>query len=381
MSRRRRLPFNGFSLVINGTLNSQATFTRASAGTYFDSNGVMQTAADNEARNHYLQDGSDLNGLLIEGGRTNLLLYSGAPDTSGTWSGFGNWSDDGTETALDGVSAAKYVAFPDATEVRVYDASNAAFIVATAITVTTTKTKVSATFTTPVGCTSIRCYSYRVSVGAPNGYQTITVTPETKYTYSFYVWRNAGSTRYYYDGGQLEQAGFSSSYIPTTAIAAARAADVATIDLTAASWFDAVDGTVFADFMYLGAPNTASGRRVFELSNGASTVERLSIGIVAGGALAAFAVTSSSTVASLSLDATPAADIQYKAAFAYKVNDFAASLDGGAAVTDTSGAVPAVTQFNIGRSGTGSLDFFGIINTLKYWGGRKPNAYLESITT
>lgn len=59
------------------------TFTsRASTGTYFDSNGVLQTAAVDEARNHYKFDGTNWidAGLLVEGSATNLLTYSEALD-------------------------------------------------------------------------------------------------------------------------------------------------------------------------------------------------------------------------------------------------------------------------------------------------------------
>jgi len=52
------------------------TFNRNSIGTYVDANGVIQTAASNEARfDHDPVTGESL-GLLVEEGRTNLLQYS-----------------------------------------------------------------------------------------------------------------------------------------------------------------------------------------------------------------------------------------------------------------------------------------------------------------
>ena len=59
------------------------TFTRSTTGTYFDANGVMQTAAINTPRfDHNPLTGEKL-GLLIEEQRTNLVFRSG--DIAGYW--------------------------------------------------------------------------------------------------------------------------------------------------------------------------------------------------------------------------------------------------------------------------------------------------------
>jgi hypothetical protein len=58
------------------TLDPKVTFTRASTGTYVDANGVIQSAAVNEARfDHDPTTGVSL-GLLIEESRTNAIDYS-----------------------------------------------------------------------------------------------------------------------------------------------------------------------------------------------------------------------------------------------------------------------------------------------------------------
>jgi len=57
-------------------LDSRVTFTRASTGTYVDSDGLIKTAADNEARfDHDPATGESL-GLLVEEARTNLITRS-----------------------------------------------------------------------------------------------------------------------------------------------------------------------------------------------------------------------------------------------------------------------------------------------------------------
>ena len=58
------------------SFNDVLSFSRASTATYFDSSGVLQTAAiDEPRRNHDPVTGEPL-GVLIEPSRTNLLLWS-----------------------------------------------------------------------------------------------------------------------------------------------------------------------------------------------------------------------------------------------------------------------------------------------------------------
>ena len=79
-----------------GSLDPRITLTRASTGTYFDSVGVMQTAAINAPRWDYDPATLALRGLLLEGQRTNGVRNStmvgtvpGSPGTPPTNWGFG----------------------------------------------------------------------------------------------------------------------------------------------------------------------------------------------------------------------------------------------------------------------------------------------------
>lgn len=64
------------SFLTSGALDPRITFTRASTATYFNSAGVMQTAAANAPRWDYNPGTLALQGLLIEEARTNVLLNS-----------------------------------------------------------------------------------------------------------------------------------------------------------------------------------------------------------------------------------------------------------------------------------------------------------------
>jgi hypothetical protein len=70
-------PSLSLDFMTPGTLDPRITFTRASAATYFNSAGVMQTAATNAPRWDYDPATHVLRGLLIEEARTNLALRSG----------------------------------------------------------------------------------------------------------------------------------------------------------------------------------------------------------------------------------------------------------------------------------------------------------------
>jgi hypothetical protein len=70
-------------------------------------------------------------------------------------------------------------------------------------------------------------------------------------------------------------------------------------------------------------------------------------------------------------------------ATAYKVNDFAASRNGGAVVTDTAGAVPVgVVQLNIGADPSGAAVNVSNthIRTITYYPSRLTDAQLQALS-
>jgi hypothetical protein len=75
-----------------------------------------------------------------------------------------------------------------------------------------------------------------------------------------------------------------------------------------------------------------------------------------------------------------------KSAGAYKVNDFAFSLNGLNAVTDTSGGIPVVTGMSIGSNlqgfagGGSTAPFSGTIRKLAYYPKRLTNAEIVALT-
>jgi hypothetical protein len=166
------------------------TFTRASAGTYVGSDGLIKTATTNEARfDHDPVTGESL-GLLVEELRSNLLINSGTLATQ-----------DVTVTAV---------------------AHTLSFYGSGTVTLSGTHTA------TVVG------------TGAYPARTTLTFTP-TAGTLTVTV---SGTVEY----ANLEIGAFPTSYIPTTGSTASRSADVVSITgANFSSWIDFNDGTLFSD--------------------------------------------------------------------------------------------------------------------------------------
>ncbi len=163
-------------------------------------------------------------------------------------------------------------------------------------------------------------------------------------------------------------AAFATSYIPTQASQVTRAADNASmLGDNFATWFNATEGTIYIDATAQSPAFSAffggtSGNEFYvrQASSGPS------FAVVVGGVTQAN-FGSSSLIA--------------KIANAYKTNNFASCVNGGAVATDTSGNIPVVSALGIGSTLTGSVSINGHIRSISYYPTRLPNATLQSITS
>jgi hypothetical protein len=179
-------------------------------------------------------------------------------------------------------------------------------------------------------------------------------------------------------GAQLEKGAFATSYIPTTSAAVTRNADVSNV-ATLGPLFSVSEGTLVSEFDLLATINTAN-QYVAAFRNAASTnvigyrtssgpLGRSSGLVVSGGVTQADFNAGTATVGPVNRDA-----------FAYKLNDFAESFGGAAAVTDLAGIVPAVDRLDVGHlSGTQQLN--GHIRRLTCLPQRLQNADLVQLSS
>jgi hypothetical protein len=133
------------------------------------------------------------------------------------------------------------------------------------------------------------------------------------------------------------------------------------------------------------APLVGSSRRVVTISDGTTgnrnTIGNIIPGFVEAGLTQVFLVSSGGTAqATLGVQGLTLASLN-RTVGAYKVNDFAASTNGSAVVTDTGGLVAAsVDRLEIGNQLSVDL-LCGHIARIQYFRKRLSNAKLQTITT
>lgn len=264
------------------------TFSRSGTATYFDSAGVMQTAASNTPRFDYDPVTHAAKGILIEEARTNLLKYSSDPTTA-------NWikakvsATPGTDLAPDNTMTGATITVTIMTSPAILQKPPLA-----AGYVFSAYIKASSSTSADVGL-----YNYTTSSwGAANSESTgiilqgpgtiaqstyarwrITGLSSTQWTrFSVYRSTQADGALIYPGtnagvvgdsivmwGAQVETGTFASSYIPTTSTTVTRNAEVFTIPTTG-GWFNAATGSFFGEFQEASALNTGGTSRIFGTS-------------------------------------------------------------------------------------------------------------------
>jgi len=209
--------------------NGDLTWTRASTALRTNSSGLLESMGSGVPRLSYMYGSCPA--LLLEPQRTNLALYSEQFDNA-SWLKGNTTATANTTISPDGTTNADtitiqttsgnnlrqnitvtanttytfsfYALRGTATDLRysVFNFSGGSDIVAVTSyysqTNSTTWSRITVTFTTPTGCTSIGVYPVR----------------DTTSTGTFFIW-----------GAQLELGAYPTTYIPTTTASATRVAD------------------------------------------------------------------------------------------------------------------------------------------------------------
>jgi hypothetical protein len=178
---------------------------------------------------------------------------------------------------------------------------------------------------------------------------------------------------------QLEAGSFPTSYIPTTSSTVTRAADVASISGSNYSgWFNASEGTLFADSSRTSAVPASDFPQVFYLNDGTAS-NSINIGYITS-TVSQFRVR---TAGNNEANPTPfITALLRKTAGAYKLNDVAVSTNGSSVLVDTSVILPTtLNSAALGSAQSGASSFLnGTIRRLAYWPQRLGNEVLQTIT-
>jgi hypothetical protein len=401
-------PAMSLDFIGTNSLDSRVTFTRGTTATFVGSDGYIQTAAIDAPRFDYDPVTLAPKGLLIEEARTNLFMYSEQFDnvvwtkTAATVTANSTTSPSGTATAdtlqaTAGTGVTPRVA--DASVLTVNGSAHTASMYVKAGTYTFFQIYLSsqsgewANFTlTGAGSASANGASTATiqSVGA--GWYRISMT----YTAGgidrrpFFMlaasasatrgqaWNPVGTETVFIWGAQLEVGAFATSYIPTTLLATTRNADVANMTGTNfSSWYNQTEGT----FVLSGSVFANQGATTVDFlqaSDGLSNSIAIDLGMFDLPA-PFFAVSNTTTQANLDLG-TLALNSVFNMVGAYKVNDFAGTINGGTVQTDTSGTVPSgIVQLGIGNRLSGQY-MNGHIRRIAYYNTRLSNAAVQALT-
>jgi len=336
-------------------------------------------------------------GVLVEEARTNLVTYSQAADNA-AWSKVALLTVNGNNAGAPDGTATFCNLTPNTTNTQHF-ISTAAFTPAASALCISAYFKANGyrwvrfahstgiisfdTLTGTIGATSGVTSSGVQSIG--NGvYRAFFVYTASAASNSVFISvnnaDNTGTTSFAGDGTsgvlvwgmQAEQGAFATSYIPTVASQVTRAADNIYI-LTSDFPYNTLEGSVALD-----VPADVRGTgNVFSLSDGTSAIRPL---VLFNSTTTSIWLFSSGSPGSMDLIGAISA-AAYKVSAAYKLNDYAASLNGASPITDTSAVVQTPNRLNVGNAGNGLVQINGHIKRLAYYASRKTNAELVVLST
>lgn len=379
------------------------TFTRGSSATFVGSNGLIQSAGNNVARFDHDPVTLASRGLLIEEGRTNLVLQS-ENHTSATWSKTGGSVSSVANTAPDGSANSNLFSEDSSTGAhRIFQST--AYVSGTVYTISVFLKYAGRQFIAiqhpGVAANNFAIFDIQngsvtlqqsgitaLIVQYPNGWYRCSITgtstvtsnqssilqgstsgtsPVTSYT-------GSNGPAFYIYGSQLEAGSFATSYIPTTTTSVVRSADVCSIANTSPFW-NSSEFTMFtnANFVASGVDAYASN---FVITGGSFGVRRpntnLAAGIIRSSGVNAdivFGVNGSFTTGSMRM------------ALAHSTGQQAGSLNGATTIQQNSAFAPTSNPiFNVGSSNGNNGIINGHIVAIRYYKKRLPNAKLQALT-
>lgn len=374
-----------------GKAQDLITFTRSTTGTYLGSDGLLKSAAINEARIEYDAEGNCL-GLLVEQARTNVLTNSNVPASGGgavlvkNAIAPNNAQDAWTMTYSSGVSyttpsGASFISgtaytfsfyFKRGTGTQqiwtllygsVFNNNGGNVIAIYDIESETATINLSGATANvqAVGNGWYRCSCSAIATASSTAGQQIYrqgATDTGKYDYVY--------------GFQVETGAFPTSYIPTSGSSVTRAADIASLAVSEFG-YNQDQGTVVIERRFL-SNDVSSNSGTDLLENGTNKISlRKSIWLIN-----VDAATQASSNFGASIDYVSF----HKIGLAFKTDSVIGSTSGQLSAEDTSASIPnAVNTIQLNRVDTNaSFQINGHIKSMQYYPLRLSNAQLQALT-
>ena len=385
---------------MSGVLPAGLTYTNSSTvRTYFGSDGLLKTAAANEAIFEYDPLTRAILGMRWEmEQRTNLELYSTLPGGGAAPTGWtqpvGTGTSAPTTSIYGNADGAVAYAHTVAAQRAHFTQTSSSLSVNTTYTLSILIESVSGTIAAnnaalilavPAGAT----VSFPVCSANPSGTDTGEIQRGTLEV-RIAVAGTAGTCAIRIGAGcsgnatgtlqfsrpQLEAGASRSSYIPTAAAAVTRQPDV--LPASSISWYRQDEGTVVFEGI-ASTPATAQ-RGIYLFSDGTDN-ERISAYRASGLNGGVLVVDGGVTQADINSLSSIAQNSIFRHALAYKLNDVAGSVNNGTPVVDTSATMPTITALTMGQGNTaGTQAFMGYARRFQYFNTRYPNAQIQGLS-
>ena len=393
-----------------GVLDGSLTYGGGDNGTYFDSDGVLQVSGADEERFLREYDGSawSVKGILLENTQTNTQVRS-KEISNGVWTkqnGMAVTADqatapDGTTTADElhasttgnaqvwdrwGVTSNRYYGWSVYVRNKNSDKfsitnwgtpSGQSMLVVTATFESQTEGADIVSIDTSASVSLIDAGFENVGGGWWRLWGVSDTLAKTAYLTNLSLGAGDAGRKVYAWGAQFEPWTVE-TYVHTVASSVTRTVEHLTT--TSIDWFDATEGTFVIGFRQL-RPDTNSGYSgfIFSMDDGTAN-ETLNIEVDQDTGISSLnCVDGGASQVALAIGAH-AANTDHKIAVAYKANDFAASLDGAAVVTDTSGSLPTVTTLRLGVRYNNTSSLMGMMEDFEYYPTRLSNSDLVSLS-
>ena len=379
------------------------TFTRASTATFVGSNGLIQSAAINQARFDHDPVTLESKGLLIEESRTNLTFPSenfasaSWTKTGGSLSSVANVRPDGNANSElfseDGTTGTHRLFQVFGGTIGTIYTLSVFFKFNGRAEVTLENRSIAGNpfgvFNIQNGTIGLVSAGLTAAIQAyPNGWYRCSITGTATLAGGNYLINGySGTTLYtglngpafYLYGAQVEAGAFPTSYIPTTTASVVRSADVCSITGSAfTGMYNQLEGTIISNAQI--ANLIGENRGLYGINNNGAIHGFLTFYTATGVGVSSQSRNAGNT--SLAPIFSNSANTPFKRGLAYNSSSCGIS-DNGSAVTTTSVTTTTQTMLTlqIGNMLGGAFYWSGHITSIRYFKKRLPNAKLQTLTT